>query len=236
MTKNEVILTSFPKSGNTWVRFLIANVYNLLSKKVDEIDFLNIHDIIPELNSTAEPTSLFDTMPRILKTHEQYESSFQNVILVLRNPWDTLYSYLKYLNSEMKVDISLAEVVRNPQYGIGAIVDHANSYLRNCEDLLIVTYENLHNKPLKEVKKVCEFLELDAVSDEVIEKAIERSSFKTMRDIEVRKGRKFGSPDFLFTRSGQINEGYLEISRSDALGHFVLQEMRNSPLLYLLYG
>ena len=45
---SEFFLSSFPRSGNTWVRFLIANVYNNIKKRYDEIDFFNIHEIVPE--------------------------------------------------------------------------------------------------------------------------------------------------------------------------------------------
>ncbi|MCI0471819.1 MAG: sulfotransferase domain-containing protein, partial [Candidatus Aminicenantes bacterium] len=84
-------LASFPRAGSTWVRFLIANVFNYEKKAFPEIDFFNIHEIVPEYGKSDK--FLFADCPKIFKTHEPYQAVFQDTILILRDPFDTLYSY-----------------------------------------------------------------------------------------------------------------------------------------------
>ncbi|HED06183.1 MAG TPA: hypothetical protein ENI61_05815, partial [Ignavibacteria bacterium] len=92
-----ILLASFPKSGNTWIRFILGNIYNKIEKQTNSIDFYSIHKIIPEQGQKALE---FKNLPQIFKTHGLYEKNFEKVILILRNPSDTLYSYYKYLNGE----------------------------------------------------------------------------------------------------------------------------------------
>lgn len=229
------ILASFQKSGNTWVNFILANLFNLVQNKFDEIDFHNIHGIIPELNVAGDYNYEFLDMPMILRTHLKYGEHNKRSIVLLRNPFDVMYSYYHYLNGERKKELSLAEVVKHPDYGIKALVGHNESYLRHCDDLLIITYEKLKLHSLEEMMKITSFLQFD-VQPRLIKKAIELSSFENMRRIELKKGRRFGSPDFIFTRSGKIGEGISEIKRDTEVNDYILEEIKKSPVIYLLYG
>jgi hypothetical protein len=233
--KKEFLLASFPRSGNTWVRFLIANVYNAIKNEFSEIDFFNIHEIVPELKSNVIVRPYFNDLPFVIKTHSKFTDSFENAILLLRNPFDTIYSYWDFLNFNKGIKITLARTVTHEKYGIDAIVDHTNSFIKNCENLLIITYENLIRQTPKELKKICDFLNID-VKDEIIKKSVKKSSFRAMRETESRKGRKFGDKNFRFIRKGEIGNGVKAIKKDDGLHHFVLKELKKSPVLYLLYA
>lgn len=235
--ENEFFLASFPRSGNTWARFLIANVYNAIKKEFPEVDFFNIHDIVPELKSNENelPGPYYRDLPAVIKTHSIFTSLMINTILILRNPFDSIYSYWDFLSLNIGRKLSLAEVVKHDKYGIGAIVKHSNSFVRNCQNLLIITYEGLKCDPHKELKKICDFLNLN-VDDEMIDKAVEESSFNSMRKIEMRKGRKFGRRDFEFMRKGKVGSGIEVIKKDDQLYRFMLNGLKKSPILYLLYS
>lgn len=234
--KNEFFIASFPRSGNTWVRFLIANVFNNIKKEFPEIDFFNLHDIVPELKKSGEVVKpYFKDLPVVIKTHSRFIDSFENTILVLRNPFDAIYSYNNFLNINRGINISLPEMVTHEKYGVDAIVDHTNSFIKNCDNLLITTYENLVCQPLKELKKICDFLNMD-VNDEIIKKSVKKSSFRSMREIELRKGRKFGSKNFTFIREGKVGRGIEVIKKDDQVYRFMLNGLKKSPILYMLYS
>jgi len=226
----DTILASFPKSGNTWVRFLIANLYNEIENSLAEIDFLNIHEIIPELGKGRN--FRFPNFSKILKTHQQYDKKFNRVILILRNPYDVLYSYFKYLKGEKKLDVSLSEVIHHDKFGIQSLVDHTNSYIRNCTDLHLVTYEQLKSHPSKYFGNIARYLGID-YTDEHIANAISRSSFSSMRKIEETKGRRYGRKEFIFVRRGKIGEGFSRIDWYDR--KYISESIRRCPIMNLLY-
>jgi hypothetical protein len=232
-----VILASFPKSGNTWVSFTIANMYNQLEPRFPEIDFHNIHDINPEIrpNNDERKSSLFKDFPGIFTTHSYFQKKFEKVILIIRNPWDVLYSYYHYLNGERRRNLSLTEVIKHDRHGIRPMVEHIESYIGNCRNLLIITYENMHADPARESGKMARFLDLD-ISIHTINTVVKKVSFKSMRRIEIKKGRKYGTPDFLFTRKGKIGEGKRKIRKQKTLNDYISEEIKKSPLLYLLYS
>lgn len=229
----QFFLSSFPRSGNTWVRFLIANVYNNIRKGFDEIDFYNIHEIIPEYRKEEKP--FFNDFPKVFKIHHEYKPLFKNTILLLRNPFDILTSYLDLLTNQRGLSISLAETAMHEKYGIKAIVEHTDSYIKNCENLLVITYENLHNNSKKELRKIFDFLDFN-ISDAVIEDAVNKSSFPEMDRIERQKGKKVGKAQFKHIRYGKIGTGLDLIRKNEELYHFIIEELKKSPVLYLLYS
>lgn len=235
--KKVFFLASFPKSGNTWVNFTIANLYNQLTGKFQGIDFHNIHDINPEMREDVKEykDSPFSNLPRVFTTHSPYKEDFENAILVIRNPWDVLYSYYHYLKGERLRNLSLPEVIAHERHGIRPLVEHNESFIRNCGNLLIITYEKMQRNPINETKKIADFLGLE-IDDRRIETAVKKSSFKSMRKIEVKKGRKFGTPGFIFTRRGKVGEGKGACKKYKEMDNYIYNEIKKSPLLYLLYG
>jgi hypothetical protein len=231
-------LASFPKSGNTWVRFLIANIYNQIFPKYKDIDFFNIHEIVPALPkinlSTFKPS--FEQLPLVIKTHDLYNKDlFDNVILILRNPWDVLFSYYHYLKYNNNEDIDLHQTIYSNVYGIEKIVEHTDSFIRNCRNVIILTYEKLHHEPLSELLKLTDFLNIN-IDEKILKNSINLSNFDKMRKTEIEKGKLIGNKNFIFVRSGKINEGYEEISKKPELNHFIINTLKKSPILYLLYS
>lgn len=226
-----VFLVSFPKSGNTWVRFMIANLYNEMEPRFNEIDFHNIHEIVPELEKPLK--FKFGNLPKIIKTHQEYKKKFNCAILILRNPYDALYSYFQYINGEKKLNLSLSEIINHNKFGIEAIVNHTDSYIKNCNELHIVTYEQLHSDPFKYFKNICLFIGIEC-NDECINNAVNKSSFESMRRIEQAKGRKYGTNDFSFMRKGNVGDGLSEINLEDL--ESIKKSIKKSPIINLIYG
>ena len=65
---DDVFIVSYPKSGNTWVRFLIAN---LLKQQNEEIDFYTVNRYVPEVGRHEEIIAGLKR-PRIMKSHAPY--------------------------------------------------------------------------------------------------------------------------------------------------------------------
>jgi hypothetical protein len=227
------VIASYPKSGSTWVRFLVANLFNQVSPEVDAVDFHNVHEIVPEIGR-GDGRRLFAGLPAVWKTHDEWRHGLDRVVLVLRNPWDTLLSFHHYMKGEWGREVSLADLVTG-RHGAAAVVRHAASYLEGCPELFVLTYEALHATPRPEARRLAEFLGLE-VADDQIAAAVAASSFDSMRESEATKGRKYGGTGFRFMRRGAVGEGYATISLDPPLDRHIRRELAACPPLDELYG
>ena len=231
--KSKVILFSFPKSGNTWLRFILANYFNLIYNKVDEIDFHIVHEYMPSLEDKKE--SAFGIKPGFYKTHSSNRPSFGKVVMIARSPYDTLWSFYHYLNKDKQKSIDIESLVYDKGKGINGIINDCNSYLKAKNELYVLSYEQLLENPIPALKGLLIFAGYK-VDLKLLENAYQLSAFEQMRKIEDKKGRKYGdTTKFKFTRSGSIGEGLNYFNKNLELKNHIKKELRKSYLLDLLY-
>src|SRR5450631_2425305 len=97
---HDVFLVSYPRSGNTWARFLVGNLLH----RSDPVTFANVERRVPTIY--AWPDRALRSLPRILKSHECFDPRYPRVIYILRDPRDvavSLYFYL--LNMRVLSDV-----------------------------------------------------------------------------------------------------------------------------------
>src|SRR5215470_17884303 len=89
---DDTFLVSYPKSGNTWMRFLIAN----LLQQNPPVGLLDADDLIPIVDGKSK--KFFDNMksPRIIKSHFSFIPAYKRVIYVVRDPRDVVMSQYHY--------------------------------------------------------------------------------------------------------------------------------------------
>jgi hypothetical protein len=85
---DDTFLVSFPRSGNTWTRFLMAN----LAHPGTEVSFANIERLIPDTASQSSRTLKRTPRPRIIKSHEYFDARYPKVIYIVRDPRDVALS------------------------------------------------------------------------------------------------------------------------------------------------
>ena len=66
---DDTFLVSYPRSGNTWTRFLIAN----LVYPDKDVSFLNIERLIPDTSSQSNRAMRRTPRPRLIKIHEYFD-------------------------------------------------------------------------------------------------------------------------------------------------------------------
>lgn len=208
--EDDVYLVSYPKSGNTWLRFLLAN---LIYAKSGDVDFRNIDSFIPDIyqNRTGILNSI--ARPRILKSHEYLDPRYRKMVYILRDPRAVTVSYYHYLIKikAIPVGYSKSDHVKNFVDGnidpFGTWQEHVCGWLaarRNDSDFLLLQYENMLEAPVHALKKVVEHLQMD-VSDTEIQYAIDKSSFRNMQNLEKQnatqwKAMKGSRQDKMFVR------------------------------------
>lgn len=205
-------LASFPRSGNSWVRYLIANVlfepgmsFKGFGRYVPDSHLKNN---LPYLN---DPDAPFNTAPRqFVKTHFRYQPEFHNVIYVARDGRDALTSFYHWINARSKEPVALRDIISgNIPYGLWS--DHVLSWMRGRCNRLLVKYEDLYNDTHGQLRKMLDFAQISA-SDDRIAAAVAAASFENMRAkeqdfYEERKkeqpeAERPGSPKIMFVRKG----------------------------------
>src|ERR1035438_7325511 len=73
---DDTFLVSYPKSGNTWVRLLLANLIH----PNETVGFANINRLLPAPGVLSKRFLKTLPRPRILKSHEPFDVRFRKVI------------------------------------------------------------------------------------------------------------------------------------------------------------
>jgi hypothetical protein len=204
-----VWIASYPKSGNTWVRFLIAN---LLLKKVENSQ--QVMQQVPDIHDGIAGAHLFGKRTTLIKTHWKYWTGLPlredtiGAIYLIRHPVEVMESNQNYAlqrSGNLRREATPAEVAklanqlvedyirhgghpRFSQFGIGTWEEHVRSWTFAGIDFprLVVKYEELKADPAAQLARICRFLDLKR-TDEQIRQAVENSSRAAMRQLEERE-------------------------------------------------
>lgn len=195
---NIVWIASYPKSGNTWLRFLACN---LLFGQVDSAESLN--RLAPDLHELREVPDLSGRL--LLKTHFPYSDSLPlgqftgSAIYVVRDPADVMLSNYHYsLRRGAANNDSVAAFARYFDSYLAARGDpkwislRMGSWEQNVRSwqeagrsfpLLWLRYEDLLAEPSKAAELVARHLGLKSTPDSLA-RAVAGASFERMRQIE----------------------------------------------------
>lgn len=238
---DDIFLVSYPKSGNTWTRFLLANL--LFPEKSPS--FGNLHKLIPDPEVT--PKREMDRMrrPRVIKSHDCFDPRYPRVIYITRDPRDVVLSQYHYHRKLRKIDDAapLAQFVARFLAGQtcihGSWGENVASWLvkqRNEASFLMLRYEDMVSDTATELAKIVRFLGLRYDSRR-IEQAVERSSAKEMRRLERADGEQCkliaGSRfDLSFVRSARAGGWRSELPGNLAAG---IEKAWGPAMLHLGY-
>lgn len=200
--EDDVFVVAYPKSGITWMRFLLANLRTDI-----EIDFHNVDEHIPVLGQ-EELIGNIKYRPRIIKSHEKYQP-YPRVIYLVRDGRDVYISYFHYLSNKLSPDVTFADFLENKYSAPCTWQEHIFSWISNPEDqenILLVRYEDMIKDTYLELKRVSDFISL-GVSGERINTAVELSDFRNMQQMEQERGRSHKNTEGVtFVRRGQPGE------------------------------
>lgn len=185
---DDTFLVSYPKSGNTWVRFLLAN----LIYSDENVGFANINRLLPAPGVLSKRFLRKLPRPRILKSHEPFDVRFRKVIYLVRDPRDVAVSEYhfdlkkRYIDPDVTLEQFVKRFIAGETSSYGSWWEHAASWIaarHGNPAFLLVRYEDLLSDPIGETAKIAEFLGIQA-GPERLQKAVERSSADRMRKLE----------------------------------------------------
>jgi len=184
---DDTFIASYPRSGNTWTRFLIAN----LMHPERPVTFANIETVIPDATALSSRKLKRVPRPRLIKTHEYFEPRYRRVIYLVRDPRDVVLSLYNFRRKYRSVDDSYPIERYVAERFLPGDLDvswgeHVGSWLgtrMNQPGFLLVRYEDLLQDPPRELYRLASFLGI-AASTETLSQAIERSSANRLRQLE----------------------------------------------------
>jgi Sulfotransferase domain. len=193
----DFVAVGFPKTGNTWVRFMLGRYIQL----AHGLDALPLFDPV-EMQALRDggysgPTGAFTHEPLTWETQTAAELSRRNVIapyrdkkviFLARHPLDTIVSH--YMNMKYKVQDPypnhLSDFVRDPVFGLDKLFRFYELWAECHSEIRgfhLVRYEDMKHAPHEELSKILEFLG-QTVRESDVGGAVSFASFDNLKALE----------------------------------------------------
>jgi hypothetical protein len=192
---DDIFLVSYPRSGNTWTRFLLGNLID----QNDPVTFSNVESKIPEIYFSHDRFLRGLPRPRMLKSHECFQPHYPRVIYIVRDPRDIAISFYHHNVKARNIpdDYPMDRFVTGFVAGefdrkFGTWRDNVLSWTVLRKDnpaFLMLRYENMKRDPARVLGEVvafldrCSFRKIDS-TPQALQRAIDLSSPEKMRLLE----------------------------------------------------
>jgi len=191
---DDTFIVSYPRSGNTWTRFLIAN----LLFGGQPVSFANIELLIPDAEAQSSRYMKRIRGPRVIKSHQYFDHRYPKVLYITRDPRDVAVSYYNFSRKYRHIadDCPLEHYVHGfvtgtlLSSGWGTWAENVGTWVtaRNGRPtFLLLRYEDLIADTQTELAKAARFFGVDASPGE-LNRAIENSSADHLRELEKKEG------------------------------------------------
>jgi len=189
LDSSDVFLASYPRSGNTLLRFPLAELLSRIP-----CSFENVQRIVPEIGVHVDAFPLLPGGGRLVKTHERYRAKYHRAIYIVRDVRDVLLSAFGRdaamgLLDHSDLDAYIEPFMRGEMSRWGAWHDHIeewlNSPLTKKGDLLLLRFEDIRSDSETALSRIAHFLGISA-DREAIQEACRNNSVEKMRAKEAR--------------------------------------------------
>lgn len=204
----DVLLASFPRSGNTWLRFMLGE---LLSGR--RADFEHIDHMIPDVGEHRHALALLPGGGRLIKTHELYRPPGVRTLYLVRDVravLSSMYKMQKRGGYRKDIGAFVHDFVAGRAGWFGSWVDHVNFWLGpepftspNC---LLIRFEDLREDTLAVLREITGFLGIEMEEPRLVS-VIENNDLSKMQEKErnAAEGTILNRrPDLPFVGSGSV--------------------------------
>ena len=220
---SDIAIVSYPKSGNTWIKFMLGDV---LAGREGSFD--SSEEVAPYIGSHTDAPRVLPGGGRLVKSHEPcrrpYGSRYHRAIYVVRDGRDVAVSYYFHALREARFDGEFSTFLEHFLSGsmdhYGPWHDHVRSWLEGPRSrpgaLHIVRYEDTLENPARELRRLLSFVGASAPESTVAE-VVDRYRFEKMRERELqsRFHARQQRQDILFMRKGEAGDWRNVFSSAD---------------------
>jgi Sulfotransferase domain len=192
---DDIFLVSYPRSGNTWTRFLLGNLID----QNNPVTFSNIESRIPEIYFNRDRVLRQLPRPRMLKSHESFQPHYPRVIYIVRDPRDVAVSFYHHNVKARNIPDDYPMVQFVPRFIAGEFDPKFGSWRDNVlswtavrkddSRFLQLRYEDMKRDTAGVLATVVAFLNRGSFrridsNPEALRRTIELSSPENMRALE----------------------------------------------------
>ncbi len=196
---DDTFIVSYPRSGNTWTRFLIAN----LLRPQEAVTFANIEQLVPDAEAQSSLYLRRIPSPRTIKSHSYFDPRYPRVVYIVRDPRDVALSYYDFSRKYRHIEDSypleryigdfVAGRLLSADWGTWGENVGSWVFARGARPgFLLLRYEDMKARPEQELTRIAEFMGIP-VSLRLLQTTLERSSADRMREMEKTQGKDWVS-------------------------------------------
>jgi len=205
LTPADVFFAAYPKSGTTYVRFVL---FEMLSGM--PAGFRTTNNLMAGVGVHKHAMKLLPGGGRLLSTHEHYRSEYKRMIYVVRDGRDVMLSEYAYLKALAFYDKDLDSFIKHFLFtkvsGYGPWHQHVAGFLDSpvtkTDNFMIVRFEDVRTDPVSWFARMADFLGVKVEMDR-IRTAVANNSIEAMREKENREPVK-ASIRGRFVRDGKV--------------------------------
>lgn len=192
----DAFLVSYPKSGRTWLRYLLSCYFAESAGLGFEPDLTSTFRVLP--NFDRDPVRGIGAfagrtgdgaLPFILVSHLPYRERLfldRPVLFLVRDPRDVIVSaYFHATRHKKSFSGGMAAFLDEPKYGMAALTGYLNGWAEGLTGRRhhLISYETMLAEPMVTVAGLLSFLGVEPQPD-IAARAVAAARFDRMRDKE----------------------------------------------------
>jgi hypothetical protein len=200
---NDVFIVGFPKSGNTLMQHIITHLVYGINEEGSR-SMVNL--IVPDIYANTHYFRFNDRC--FFKSHDLPKPEYKKVIYIMRDGREALLSYY-HMMKNMGTPVSLKDLYSGKikLYNV-TWSGHIEHWKKNPyeADILWVRFEDLKANKIKELQRICVFLNIERNGLE-LEKVVKFTSLAHMQELEHRNDWKKMKSSNNFNKGNFVGKG-----------------------------